>query len=118
MDKIKASNEGRIINVSSMAHTMKTNSLNFDDLMLKNGYDPWLAYMQSKLANIYFTRELSKRLVNEQVTHVKVVSLHPGVIRTELGRNLGNKCLMYSCMCLCLPCAFMFTLSPWRGAQN
>lgn len=117
MDKIKASNEGRIINVSSMAHSFDVNSLNFDDLMLKEGYKDWKAYMQSKLANVYFTKELAKRLNAEQVTNVKVVSLHPGVIRTELGRNM-NKCLTAVMTCFCFPCFFMCTLSPWRGAQT
>lgn len=65
LDKVKASNEGRIINVSSVAHTMPPNSLNFDDLMMKEGYQDWRAYMQSKLANVYFTKELAKKLIAE-----------------------------------------------------
>jgi len=56
MDKIKASQEARIINVSSLAHTMGANRLDFDDLMCEKKYVPWDAYMQSKLSNVYFTR--------------------------------------------------------------
>ena len=67
MDKIKASNEGRIVNLSSMAHTFGTNSLNLDDLMWKESYpsNGWAAYGASKLANVYFTKELAKRLLAE-----------------------------------------------------
>ena len=56
MDKIKASPSARIVNVSSLAHTMGANRLNFDDLMCEKTYVPWDAYMQSKLSNVYFTR--------------------------------------------------------------
>jgi len=45
MDKIKASQEARIINVSSLAHTMGANRLDFDDLMCEKKYVPWDAYM-------------------------------------------------------------------------
>lgn len=118
MDKIKASNEGRIVNVSSMAHTMHSNKLNFDDLHFRNGgYGDWVAYAASKLANVYFTRELAKRLTAEGCANVKVCSLHPGVVRTELGRNMSRA--VVCCMSIiCCPCLFMFTLTPWRGAQT
>ena len=36
--------------------------MHFDDLMMKKNYTPMGAYSQSKLANILFTKELSKRL--------------------------------------------------------
>ena len=38
---------------------------------------------QSKLANICYTYELARRLQGSQIT---VNCLHPGVVRTELGR--------------------------------
>ncbi len=69
----------RIINVSSIAHT--TANLKKDDLQLSapGAYQPWLAYSNTKLANILFTRELSKRL---QQTGSNILSLccHPGMI--------------------------------------
>ena len=36
--------------------------MDFDDINQENNYDPWKAYAQSKLANVLYTRELSKRL--------------------------------------------------------
>jgi len=61
MDFLTAGNSpSRIINVSSVAHEFGT--INFDDLMMENGYSSIYAYSQSKLANILFTRELACRL--------------------------------------------------------
>ena len=36
--------------------------INFDDINSEKDYDPKVAYSQSKLANVLFTRELSRRL--------------------------------------------------------
>ena len=98
-----------------MAHTMKSNKLDFDNLDWKTNYTAWDAYAASKLANVYFTKELAKRLSAESVTHVKVVSLHPGVVRTELARNMAN-CCFYCVSILMAPIMYMMTLSPWYGA--
>lgn len=84
LDVIKASAPARIINVSSLAH--KFGKINRADIQLEKSYSRWPAYGQSKLANILFTRELAKRLKG---TNVTVNSLHPGAVRTELGRHLG-----------------------------
>ena len=59
INKVKASKEGRIINVSSLAHkgagkTVKT--IDFNDLMAEKSYVPWTSYFYSKLSNVYFTR--------------------------------------------------------------
>src|SRR5271166_4347775 len=51
----------RVVTVSSMAHW--PGRINFDDLNWKTRrYSPWLAYCQSKLANLLFTSELQRRL--------------------------------------------------------
>ncbi|XP_060687678.1 retinol dehydrogenase 13-like isoform X2 [Hemiscyllium ocellatum] len=61
LEKLKNSGNGRIINVSSLAH--KVGQIDFNDLNWENKkYDTKAAYCQSKLANILFTRELAKRL--------------------------------------------------------
>ena len=75
LDTLKASAPSRIVNVSSIAHTR--GSIDTADLNSEKDYDPKKAYEQSKLANILFTRELSKRLENTGVT---VNSLHPGIV--------------------------------------
>ncbi|MBC8061165.1 MAG: SDR family oxidoreductase [Clostridiaceae bacterium] len=82
LETISNSSPGRIINVASGAH--KVGNIHFKDVNLKNNYNLIKAYSQSKLANILFTYELSKRL---QGTKVTVNCLHPGAVATEMGVN-------------------------------
>lgn len=108
LDKIKASPEGRIVVLSSNAHKRGSNTIRFDDMAHETSYEAFVAYSMSKLSNVYFTRYLAKELEDEGVTHVKVVSLHPGVVRTELGRYMmtGLKKVaflpLYPVMYLCM----------------
>ncbi len=76
---------GRVVVVSSLAHRMAPETgISFDDLSGEASYDPWERYGQSKLANILFARSLQKRF---EGTAKVASSLHPGVIKTNLGRN-------------------------------
>jgi len=76
---------GRIVTVASTAHTM-TKTLEIDDLNYDSRiYTGWDAYGQTKLANILFAKELQDRLATEG-SDIKSVSLHPGVIKTNLWR--------------------------------
>lgn len=80
--------DARIIMVSSLAHNiaMPFGGLDLDYVWNpaeKNyRYKPWVSYGMSKLANIYFAAKL------DAVSSYTVVSLHPGTIATELGREL------------------------------
>jgi WW domain-containing oxidoreductase len=79
---------GRVVMLSSAAHEMappKT-GIQFDDLTLAHNYRPWLAYAQSKLANLLFARALARRFAGSQRT---ANALHPGVIVTALARHSG-----------------------------
>ncbi len=71
----------RIVTVSSIAH--RGGSIRFDDLNWTHDYQPWPAYRQTKLANLYFAFELDRRL---RATHPNVASIavHPGVANTNL----------------------------------
>ncbi|XP_034479707.1 retinol dehydrogenase 12-like [Drosophila innubila] len=82
LDLLKKSAPSRIVNVSSLAHTM--GKMNFDDLNSDKSYNSYSAYSQSKLANVLFTRELAKRL---EGTGVTVNALHPGTVQTDLLRH-------------------------------
>jgi NAD(P)-dependent dehydrogenase (short-subunit alcohol dehydrogenase family) len=88
----------RVINVSSAAHQIGTaGGLDLGNLNGEKSYGPWTSYGASKLANILFTKELQRR-VTEEGNHpnFKAFSLHPGVVRTELYRDLvgDNNALM------------------------
>lgn len=82
LDLLKKSAPSRIVTVSSMAHERGT--INFDDINSEKEYNEGRSYSQSKIANVLFSRELSKKL---EGTGVTTYSLHPGVIRTELTRH-------------------------------
>lgn len=78
---------GRIINISSAAHFH--GKLDFDNFCGEKGeknYDGMRAYAQSKLANVLFTQELSRRFAGE----VTANSLHPGVVATRLANKHSN----------------------------
>ncbi len=82
----------RVVTVSSMAHW--PGRIDFDDLNWKNRrYSPWLAYSQSKLANLLFTSELQRRLAAAG-SPLRAVAAHPGYSHTNLqgasGRKLGD----------------------------
>lgn len=78
--------DGRIVMLSSAAHNMAPKvGIEFDNLSGDVGYKPWKAYGQSKLANLLFAKELSRRLAGSGKT---ANAVHPGVIRTNLGRHM------------------------------
>ncbi|RDD40722.1 Retinol dehydrogenase 14 [Trichoplax sp. H2] len=86
LDLLKKSQPSRIVVVSSNAHRM-VSSLNLDDLMSEKSYSGTSVYGYSKLANILFSLEMSKRLKGTSVT---INALHPGAVMTELGRHLDD----------------------------
>lgn len=87
LDQLRASEKGRIINVASGAHG-GVSGVDFDDLQSEKEYVGKQAYAQSKLANILFTYELSRRVEGSGLT---VNALHPGGVITNFCRNNGWK---------------------------
>ena len=82
----KFSYDARIINLSSSAHQMATDGLEFEYLWkAEKGYSPTKSYGQSKLANIYFTRELQRR-IDKTGFEWTTACLHPGIVSTDLFR--------------------------------
>jgi NAD(P)-dependent dehydrogenase (short-subunit alcohol dehydrogenase family) len=82
LDMLKASAPSRIINVASAAHNGV--KLDINDLQGEKSYSGWRAYQRSKLANIYFSYELARRLAGSNVT---VNCLHPGFVASSFGNN-------------------------------
>ncbi len=81
-ERLIAAAPARIVNVASDAH--RGNTLDFADLQSAHGYRGFTVYGRSKLANILFTRELSRRLADTRVT---ANCLHPGFVATRFGDN-------------------------------
>ena len=100
----------RIINVSSSGHNFspfRFSDYNFDGKRVPaseapndeatqlsqspgntEGYHPWVAYGQSKTANILFSVYLAKHLSK---FGIKSFALHPGAIMTDLGRHMTGE---------------------------
>uniref|UniRef100_A0A4W4HJW0 NADP-retinol dehydrogenase n=1 Tax=Electrophorus electricus TaxID=8005 RepID=A0A4W4HJW0_ELEEL len=88
---LKRSAPARVVVVSSLAHYFGW--IRFHDLHSQGSYNSGLAYCQSKLANILFTRELARRLKGSNVT---VNSVHPGSVRSELTRHSATMSLLFA----------------------
>lgn len=71
----------RIVSTASNAH--QGGKLDFNDLQLKKGYRAWVAYGNSKLCNILFTRELARRTP----AGITANCLHPGFVDTRFGES-------------------------------
>ena len=85
MDILKTTTDSRIVNVSSGAHNW--GQLDFNDLNWENRkYKPGRSYGDSKIANLYFTYELSNRISGNSPI---VIAAHPGWTATELQRHSG-----------------------------
>ncbi|GAY14890.1 oxidoreductase [Mycobacterium sp. shizuoka-1] len=79
----------RVVTVSSFMHLLGKISLK--DLNWKaRPYSAWLAYGQSKLANLLFTSELQKRL-DAAGSPLKSHAAHPGYSATNLQGHTGNR---------------------------
>lgn len=104
LDLIIQSAPARIVNVSSTVH--KSATIDFDDLQSERSYSAMRAYGQSKLANVLFTYELARRLESTRVT---VNCLHPGVIATNIFRDISG---------VVGAAAKLFLKNPRRGAET
>ncbi|XP_054475472.1 retinol dehydrogenase 13-like isoform X2 [Anoplopoma fimbria] len=111
LDLLKKSTPSRIVTVSSLAH--ERGQIYFDDIHQEKDYLPRKSYAQSKLANVLFSRELVNKL---QGTGVTTYSLHPGIIRTELGRHFWPKIPLWKRV-LFTPLMFLIK-TPTEGAQT
>jgi NAD(P)-dependent dehydrogenase (short-subunit alcohol dehydrogenase family) len=107
LPRLEASGPARIITTSSAAH--KNAHIPFDDLDSEHSYRPFGPYGETKLANILFTFELARRLVDTDVT---ATCFHPGVVGTGFNRNNGR--LMGLAMRVITP----FMRSPAEGADT
>ncbi|GAA6073766.1 retinol dehydrogenase 14a [Tachysurus ichikawai] len=110
LDLLKRSAPSRVVVVSSKLY--KRGEINFDDLNSEHCYDAAAAYARSKLANLLFTLELSRRLEDTGVT---VNALTPGIVRTNLGRHVHVPLLAKPLVSLA---SWALLRSPEEGAKT
>jgi NAD(P)-dependent dehydrogenase (short-subunit alcohol dehydrogenase family) len=86
-DAPAAPRHARIVAVSSVGHI--DGDVDFDDIdFVVRTYDPWLAYAQSKTANILFAVEAAERWAADGIV---ANALNPGrIASTRLGRYLDQ----------------------------
>ena len=86
-EALVAAGNARVVSVSSEAHLRSP--VVFDDLNFSSRpYDPWLAYGQSKTANVLFAVEAARRWGGDGIT---VNAVHPGAVpETQLARHLDS----------------------------
>jgi NAD(P)-dependent dehydrogenase (short-subunit alcohol dehydrogenase family) len=79
----------RVVTVSSLLHWMGYISLR-DLNWTSRPYSAWVAYGQSKLANLMFTSELQRRL-EAAGSPLRALAAHPGYSRTNLQGHSGRR---------------------------
>jgi NAD(P)-dependent dehydrogenase (short-subunit alcohol dehydrogenase family) len=85
---------GRVVTVSSNVH--RQGHIDFDDLNWEHKkYRAWGAYGQSKLANLLFTAELQRRLV-QAGSKVASMAAHPGYAATNLQSHSGSALMRFA----------------------
>jgi NAD(P)-dependent dehydrogenase (short-subunit alcohol dehydrogenase family) len=108
----------RVVALSSGAH--RIGRIRLDDLNWQRGhYRRWLAYGQSKLANLMFAYELARRL-ERAGSPLRAVAAHPGYAATELQSHtesvqdkvmaLGNRLVAQSAAMGALPTLYAATM--------
>ena len=119
IDLLKKTPRSRVVTVSSYAHLM--GRINFNDLNSEKRYQTWMAYGQSKLANLLFAYELQRKL-NENGGSSLSIGVHPGWTATNLQHNSGffsflNPVLGQSQEMGALPTLFAATSPEIRGGE-
>jgi NAD(P)-dependent dehydrogenase (short-subunit alcohol dehydrogenase family) len=89
-DALAAAGAARVVSVSSRGHLRSP--VLFEDInFASRPYDPWLAYGQSKTANVLFAVEATARWAAEGIT---ANAVHPGAIsETNLSRHMDPEAL-------------------------
>jgi NAD(P)-dependent dehydrogenase (short-subunit alcohol dehydrogenase family) len=84
---LEAAGRARVVSLTSLGH--RRSDVDFDDLNFRRRpYDPWLAYGQSKTANVLFAVGLTERLAGDGIV---ANAVHPGGIMTGLQKHVPRE---------------------------
>jgi NAD(P)-dependent dehydrogenase (short-subunit alcohol dehydrogenase family) len=115
------SNEGLIINLSSMA-SFRISPAQFESLIkvidfsnYGGSYQPWLSYSFSKLANVIHAIHLDEFAIKKGI-NIKTASVHPGVVRSEFFSR-GTTFLYKIVNFLIFPIKYIFFKDSKMGAE-
>jgi NAD(P)-dependent dehydrogenase (short-subunit alcohol dehydrogenase family) len=126
LGKLLAAERPRVVTLSSGAH--RIGRINFGDLQGERRYNNWLAYGQSKLANLMFCFELDRRATAAGAPLLSMAA-HPGYAATNLqfaGPSrfyerafgaLGNKLIAQSAEMGALPTLYAATVPDLPGGS-
>jgi NAD(P)-dependent dehydrogenase (short-subunit alcohol dehydrogenase family) len=103
IENLKASNDPRIICVSSEAH--RIGKINFANLNCEKKFSTWGQYGATKLMNILFVKAIANKF-----DKIKAFALHPGVVKTGFGANNGGFLKYFNKM--------PFLITPEKGAET
>lgn len=78
---------GRVVMLASSGHRFADVDLD-DPGFERTPYEPFVAYGRSKTANILFAVEFDRR---HRARGVRATAVHPGGVRTELGRHMSEE---------------------------
>lgn len=103
MERLMQTPQSRLVVLGSAAH--KWGNIDFDDLTWeKRPYNDMRAYADSKIANLYFLSELSRR-VKDMPNAPLVTGAHPGWTSTDLQQTTSLRFANW-----------LFAMPGWKGA--
>ena len=108
LDNVRAAAAGRVVTVGSESYS---SALDFENLQSEKKHHFLTAYFRSKLENILFTFELSRRLAGTSVT---ANCLSPGPTKTRIGSNMDGWAGLFPLLVRNVP----FFASPEKGART
>lgn len=109
LDKLCECN-ATVIQTSSIAANMFS-AFDIDDLNNEKDYTPFKAYVNGKLENVLFTRELDRRYKSKGIN---AVAFEPGVVRT----NFGAGSIKFVEFAYHSFLKYFFTISPEKSAKR
>jgi retinol dehydrogenase-12 len=108
LEPLRAAAPSRVVVVASDAHRM-VKGFNFDDPQGQRRYKGLRTYAQSKLANLLFAFELTRRLEGTRVT---VNAVHPGFVATNFFDGIGRGKWLFRTL------ARLVAIDPEKGAAT